>query len=116
MATEQQRPEQSQRVFERLCRELADLRPGVHMAEMAVTLLRPTHDGRALVGLVDEGAAAVYYHYASRTLSSVPFDEHGLDVGASTLLARDLDDPRDWVKSHGDRVAWVARRYRDTRR
>jgi|GEM_PF-3592814 len=116
MATDQPGPDQTQLLFERLCQVLSELRPGVHMPEMAVTLLRPTHDGRALVGLIDDGAEVVYYHYASRTVSSVPFDEHGLEPGASTLLARELDDPGDWVRSNEDRVAWVCRRYRPGRR
>lgn len=100
-----------QAVFEELFEYLAVARAGSHSHRMATRLLRRASGSNRLVALVDGGRRAVFYDAAGRTVSMVPFDEHG-PADEETVGLRAEAGPATWLAANEAAVAWVHPRYR----
>lgn len=100
------RGQDAQRLFERVCRALGEHRQGAHFPKIATDIIRPTHDDYDLLGLADGGERVVYYARRDREIILVPFDKHGLERGRGECIAHDVDDPRTWVTVNKPRLVW----------
>lgn len=102
----------TQRCFERVCRALGQHRSGVHFPRIATDIIRPTHEGHTLLGFVAEGEAVAYHRERHGEVIVVPFDRHGLDRGATRIVAHGVSRPRAWVERTRDRFVWTVPAYR----
>lgn len=104
------RGQDTQRLFEQVCRALGEHRSGAHFPKIATDIIRPTHAGYDLLGFVDRGERAAYYDPTCGEVMLVRFDKDGLDRTDSQIVAHGVDHPRTWLTANRDRVVWSARR------
>lgn len=116
MGTDDRPPTVDRRaVFADLASAIRSSRGGGHAREMATALFRYAAEGATLVALDGGGERAVFYDPNARTLTAIPFDEHGPDHPAAEQVLTRLSDPAAWIDARGDDLEWIHPRYRRAR-
>lgn len=100
----------TQRLFEAVCRALGAHRTGAHFPKIATDIIRPTHEGYALLGFADGGERVAYYDPTGGEIMLVPFDKHGLARTRGEIVAQGVDHPQTWLTANRRRMVWTVTR------
>lgn len=104
------RGQDTQRLFEDVCRALGAHRCGAHFPKIATDIIRPTHEGYVLLGLAAGAERVVYFDPPCGDVMMMPFDKHGLARSRAEIVAQGVDHPQTWLTANRNRMVWTVTR------